>query len=304
MIDNPFIENSEIALQSVIPKKRLIDEYQSRFNIDVNGILGSVDSVELYKCKKSGYKFYYPFNITGDSQFYQKLQQLDYYYMPWKWEHQVCSGLIKEGDKVLEVGCGTGDFIRTICKKNQDIQVVGLELNESCVVAERNYKIINKTIEDFSADNVGQFDLVCTFQVLEHIAFVNSFLKAQIKCVKKDGLLVISVPNNGGFLKNEKFEVLNMPPHHMGLWDEESLRMIGSHFNLELIKVEFEPLQEYHFDWYLDLMVKKMVGDYIGSYFVKVINFVRLRFLIKKIIKSRAHKIQGHSILIVLKKNN
>jgi hypothetical protein len=31
MIDNPFIENSEIALQSVIPKKRLIDEYQKSF---------------------------------------------------------------------------------------------------------------------------------------------------------------------------------------------------------------------------------------------------------------------------------
>jgi hypothetical protein len=82
MITNPFIEDSEVEFQNTISKERLIDEYKIGFNIDLNEILSSTDSIGLHKCKKSGYKLFYPFNITGDSKFYEKLQENDWYYMP------------------------------------------------------------------------------------------------------------------------------------------------------------------------------------------------------------------------------
>jgi 2-polyprenyl-3-methyl-5-hydroxy-6-metoxy-1,4-benzoquinol methylase len=303
VITNPFIDNSEVEYQRAISKKRLIKLYKNYFNIDINEILTSTDTIELYRCKKSGYKFFYPFNITGDSNFYEKLQEFDWYYMPWKWEHQVCKELIKEGDKILEVGCGKGDFIKNICRQYKNIQCTGLELNESSITSDEKYRIFNTSIEDYSFANKNQFDLVCSFQVLEHVPRVKSFLQAKIKCLKENGLLVISVPNNDSFIKLDKFNILNMPPHHMGLWTEESLKMIGMHFNLELVKVGYEPLQEYHFDYYIDLMVKNVLGKYASKLFLKGIQLFNLKRNIKKYIKNRVNKIRGQTVLIVFKKN-
>lgn len=304
MIKNPFIENSSVEYQSKIPKKRLINEYKTRFNIDISEIFSSTNSIELYKCKKSCYKFYVPFNIAGNSEFYEKLQKLDWYYMPWKWEHQICDELISEGNKILEIGSGKGDFLRTIYKKHKDIQCVGLELNESSVTSENNIEIINRRIEDYCVDNEGYFDLVCSFQVLEHIPNVNSFLKSSIKCLKNNGLLAISVPNNDSFIKHDSFNILNMPPHHMGLWKRESLKMIADQFNLELLKIEYEPLQDYHFNWYLDIMITKWFGKHVAKHVIKLIKLTSIRKMLINYIQNRANKIRGHTIMIILRKTS
>jgi len=41
-----------------------------------------------------------------------------------------------------------------------------------------------------------------------------------------------------------------MPPHHMGLWNEEVFKNIAKVFNLKFVKVHFEPLQEYHKEYF------------------------------------------------------
>lgn len=302
MIKNPFIEDSEIEFQTVISKKRLIEEYKKNLDIDINEIVSSIDRIELIKCKKSGYKFFHPFHIGGDSKFYEKLQEFDWYYMPWKWEHEVCSNLINEGNKILEVGCGTGDFLEKIGNQYQNIQCIGLELNENSIVSRKKYKILNRKIEDYSIENEGRFDIVCSFQVLEHISAVNSFLSGKIRCLKENGLLVICVPNNDSFIKEAKFNYMNMPPHHMGLWTEKSLKMIGDEFNLEFVKVEYEPLQEHHFDWYIKVKIEKAFGEYVGKYILEIFRRIKLNKSLRKYIENRASKIHGHSILIVFKK--
>lgn len=304
MITSPFIENAPVVLEKNISKQGLISSYQRRFKIDITELLSSADTIRLYRCSQSGYQFYYPFTITGNSQFYEQLQENEWYYMPWKWEHEICEHSLKPGDKLLEVGCGSGAFLKQIGKKHKNIQCVGLELNESSVYKEDNIEIINDSIEHYAEENKNKFDIVCSFQVLEHIPSVKSFLQAQIQTLKKDGLLVISVPNNKSFIRYENFNILNMPPHHMGLWNEQSLRKIGEYFGLQFIDMAFEPLQDYHFQWYTDLMIREKMGKYLSKIALKSIKQLNLRKFINKQLKSRALKIKGHSILIVFKKTS
>ena len=86
---------------------------------------------------------------------------------------------------------------------------------------------------------------------------MDRFLGNQIKCIKPGGYLVVSVPNNEGFIKDD-FNLLNVPPHHMGLWEEHSLRRTGDLFGLKHVATHFEPLQDYHRGYFLGVLQKKL----------------------------------------------
>ena len=48
-----------------------------------------------------------PPTLRGQSTFYEALQRYPWYYVPWKWEHEIAKSYLKDGDQVLEVGCGS-----------------------------------------------------------------------------------------------------------------------------------------------------------------------------------------------------
>jgi 2-polyprenyl-3-methyl-5-hydroxy-6-metoxy-1,4-benzoquinol methylase len=292
---------SDAILESTIPVKKLEIGYKKHFKIDVKKYFADLEHVEIYKCRETGYRFYYPFSISGDSDFYIHFQKFDWYYMPWKWEHEACLSLIKPENKILEVGCGQGSFLKKIYELKGAI-CVGLELNESATISRSSIKIENITIENYSSDNKEQFDIVCSFQVLEHISDVNSFIKSQIACLKKGGSFIISVPNNESFLLKSKNLFLNMPPHHMGLWGEESLRSLENYHDIKLTKILYEPLQSYHFDWYIQATTNKYFGRLPGKIIIKSMRICRLKNIIHKYLTRKANSIRGHSIMAVYEK--
>jgi len=302
MNNNPFLVNSPVIYQKDISKDFLIRKYLEKYCLDIRPLLSSTEKISVYKCLKTGYCFYYPFEITGDSKFYEKLQSNEWYYMPWKWEHQVCQKYIKSHFKILEIGCGKGDFLKKVSLQFENTQCYGLELNKSSVYNDDRICINNLTLEEFSEANQEVFDIVCSFQVLEHIPAVKDFLSANIKCLKNNGLLVISVPNNNSFIKYDRNNVLNMPPHHMGLWTAESLLKIGEAFNLDLVEIVYEPLQPYHFNWYINVILKYFTGKYPAKVLIKAIDFFKIRKGIKHYLQARSNKIRGHSVLIAYRK--
>ena len=302
MVLSPVTGKPEISLEYNIPVSEIINGWKnSSMKIDVTDILSSTDTVKVYKCLRTGYRFYYPFDIAGDGTFYEQLQENDWYYMPWKWEHNICADLISENDKVLEVGCGQGAFIKKISAKKK-AYCVGLELNKSAVMKTDLFQIRNETVEEFQERHTEMFDLVCSFQVLEHISQVNSFIEAQINLLKPGGLLVIGVPNNNSFLNMGKLELLNLPPHHMGLWDEKSLLELGEWFSLKLRSVHFEPLQPHHFDYYFRLKAEKFFGKNLYTTLVRRLYKYGLKHMYRSYIAQRAESITGHTILTVFQK--
>ena len=212
MVVSPITGNSNVTFEYDIPVQYIIDGWKKgELKIDVSKTFKDLSKIEVYKCNETGLRFYAPANVAGDSRFYERLQETDWYYMPWKWEHQLTAKFIKPNDKILEVGCGRGDFIKRIANENQ-VECVGLELNESVATEKGPVKIYNRYIEDYGSEHPGKFDLVCSFQVLEHIPSVGSFMEGQINALKEGGLLIIGVPNNDAFIKYNKMELLNMPP--------------------------------------------------------------------------------------------
>lgn len=284
-----------------ISTQAIIKTYIENFNFDATYLLGKYEKILLCICLDTNYKFYHPFDISGDSEFYEFFQKFDWYYMPWKWEHEVTMDFITEGMSVLEIGCAKGDFIKSIIEKVPNVEVEGIELNIEAAKQAVNsgLKVHLNTIQDYSRTNLNRFDVVCSFQVLEHISDPKSFIATALDTLKPGGKFVVCVPNNDSFIKHDDGGVLNFPPHHMGLWGESSLRNLTKIFPLSDCKLIFEPLQKYHYNWFVFLNIQKTVkSKFLTKILFRIVNLTKINnFIIRK-----ADTSKGHSIIAEFKK--
>jgi 2-polyprenyl-3-methyl-5-hydroxy-6-metoxy-1,4-benzoquinol methylase len=296
---SPITDKNDVELIEHIDVNHLASLYKKDLGTEVRHFFKDLDQISVYECLESGYRFYYPFFLSGDSAFYESLQRFDWYYMDEKWEHQQMLGFDMTGKKILEVGCGSGSFVKAL-KDRFNADVTGLELNAKTVATAREMgiNVLKESVQDHADGHEAIYDHVCSFQVLEHIADPVSFMKAQVRCLKKGGLLIVSVPNNDSFIKYER-NILNMPPHHMGLWTESSLIFLGKSLGLKIAKVLREPLQPYHVKAYSYNFIHHRIK---APVLLKIMDRTGLYQLIASMIRLFRKRITGHSILMVYQK--
>jgi len=127
--------------------------------------------------------------------------------------------------KVLEIGCGVGNFAHNLSRKNE---YWGVEQDEnSAQLAKRHIDHVLSGAYDIQRDQIPEnyFDLIICNDVLEHIEHYGEFLE-DLKCkLTKRGAIVMSVPNVR-FLPN-LFELMVMKDwryREAGILDKTHLR--------------------------------------------------------------------------------
>jgi 2-polyprenyl-3-methyl-5-hydroxy-6-metoxy-1,4-benzoquinol methylase len=100
--------------------------------------------------------------------------------------------------ELLEVGCGSGDFSKSIKDKLPDLIVWGIEPSE--VAADQASRKLDHVIcGSFEADlpelEGRQFDCIVFNDVLEHLPDPGTVLKDCRKYLTSDGCIVASIPN-------------------------------------------------------------------------------------------------------------
>lgn len=243
---SPITGDSLCIIEEEFDSNEIIDLYLTNLNIDVKRFFLNIPVINICRCQETGYRFYYPFQAVGDGLFYEQLQKRGQkygsgYYREGTFDHKLSLGYLEEGDNVLEIGCGEGVFMKLLAKKRNIIST-GLELNSYTVekCKSENLNVHNKLIEDFALTHKSYFDKVCSFQVLEHVCSIKSFIESSLNVLKKGGLLIISVPNCEPYsMRHDKFSTLNLPPHHMGLWNKEIFQNLTKIFPIEIIEVGF-----------------------------------------------------------------
>jgi 2-polyprenyl-3-methyl-5-hydroxy-6-metoxy-1,4-benzoquinol methylase len=215
--------------------------------IDISTEFGAVEQISLFHCLDSDLRFFYP-PITGSARFYSELQKYEWYYLDMKEEYRLAVQLIKEEDRVLEVGCGKGAFAKLLSVR----EYRGLELNPDAIAMARNdgFSVLGELVQLHAMNYKGQYDVVCAFQVLEHIQHLREFIDSCIQCLKPGGLLIFSVPCADSFASIIPNFYLDMPPHHVSRWSDHSLTGLANIFDLELVTVHHEQLQLLHRDSY------------------------------------------------------
>lgn len=295
---NCLLCNSEqVTLVGTSPAKKLIAEWRVRYNIDIAPELGKHERIDMYQCQTCYLQFFPP-ELAGSNQLYTQLQRFDWYYMPRKWEHDAAVRDMRRGDRVLEVGCGVGDFVERMHVEEQ-LDASGIELNPTAVDDARKLgrSVSLKNVKDMAREQRGRFDVVCSFQVLEHIPDPARFINACINLLNPAGRLLISLPDSSGFIRLEDNDLLNQPPHHVSRWSKRVLECLPQYFPLRLCKILYEPLASYHLDWYAKLQLNRL--PYVRFLTRNVHGFVH-KLLLPMVQQTgwyrflRGHTIYGH----------
>jgi cyclopropane fatty-acyl-phospholipid synthase-like methyltransferase len=247
---SPVTGQAGTSLTRKIAVKKITEVYQ-KDGMEVGIFFRDLEEIEIRCCNVTGYRYYYPFDIFGDAVFYEQLQNNHQTYYPRnKWEHLKAIQFIKPAEHILEVGCGTGHFLDLI--QQAGASCVGLEFNKKAIAeaTQRGFRVHNEFLMDHAARHEKVYDVVASFQVLEHIPDVKDYFDSARRCLKPGGRLIIGVPNSNPYLfRHDLLHTLNLPPHHAGLWNKETFEKVANYFELDIIQIQNEPLIQYK-QWY------------------------------------------------------
>lgn len=247
---SPLTGKHTAWLERIIPVHNITRLYTNLYSITVSPYFGNAKEVHQFRCAQTGFSFYRPETATGDGAFYEALQRLPWYYGQLHWEHQQAITLLrnKPPGRLLEIGCGDGLFLKEIGKVLPWIRYEGLEINTNAAAnaTAQGITVHSASLFEFAERHSSEYDFVCSFQVMEHIADIRLALKASIQLLKPGGTLLISVPNNDSYLGYDYENPLNLPPHHINRWNTQSLKSLTRLFPLHLKEVWFEPLRSEH----------------------------------------------------------
>lgn len=300
--------SKDIKLLEKLNVKDIASIYKIGFGFKPSQLKKNTE-LQLMQCNKCKIKYFNPM-IVGDDKFYNKLQKYNWYYLSDKYEYDYASNFVGKSDVVLDVGCGSGQFAEKINPK----RYVGLEYSRKAIedANKDNLEVYSESIEIHSRKHPKFYDVVCAFQVLEHVPNPRDFIKSCIRTLKKNGKLIFSIPNDETFVGITANAVLNMPPHHQTRWCTKTMQLIAEEFNIKLLDINYEPLSDLHKTWYLRVIVANAICKRLGIS-AKSVDTRKGYFLINSIshalatlllpgLEEVSDAIKGHSLTVVYEK--
>jgi SAM-dependent methyltransferase len=218
-----------------------------------------------------------------------------------KWEYDAALRYLDIDQRVIEIGCGAGDFIAQM--RDKGIIAEGIELNPSAVASarSRNLPVHQQDLQNAAIQNPSGYDVVCAFQVLEHISQPFEFLSWCCDLLKPGGQLIIAVPNSDSMFKHT-FDILDLPPHHLTKWSRLSLENLPNLFPIRLREIFQSPLEDYHIETYVNSLAIALSGMRHARNFF----FSRAQRVLVGLIRYTGMRrfLVGHTILAIYTKSN
>lgn len=141
--------------------------------------------------------------------------------------------------KVLDIGCGVGDFLHTA--EMHGWECTGVEPSEDArVIAQK--RMHGRIISSEDLENIpeGYFDLITMWHVLEHVDDLKWQVEQLRRLIKPKGRIVIALPNyksyDGQYYK-ELWAAYDVP-RHLNHFSKTTLTKIFKASGLELVKMD------------------------------------------------------------------
>jgi len=140
---------------------------------------------------------------------------------------------------LLDVGAGNGYFVH-VAQRDLGLAATGIEISATAVKFSEDVLGVKLICGD-AADHTGQYDIVTSFNVIEHVQKPEDHLADLLRLTKTGGYVVITTPNPSCIqrrvvgLKNWK---MICPPHHINLFTMKALTAMTKSADLEIVAHE------------------------------------------------------------------
>jgi Methyltransferase domain. len=202
----------------------------------------------VVRCEACEFCFSQPF-IAGDARFYELAYSDPVGYPTWKWEFEVTRDALVAVDHsrhtLLEVGAGDGAFIKSIA--DDIIPTANITCTEyskygMTQLGALGVRCLSVDVRALSGrDCPDGFDVVCMFQVLEHMDRLDVLFEKLRSLMKPGASLFIATPNPRLIEFNELHgALLDMPPNHVGRWNRRCLEEMGRRFRFDVVDHRIE----------------------------------------------------------------
>lgn len=186
---------------------------------------------------------------------------------------------IKNG-KLLDIGCSTGGYLQLM--NDEGWEIYGLEMNKKCVTyIKKNIKNVN--VFEGHVENTSLkknfFDVINCSMVLEHLYNPKKSLSQIHKSLKKNGQLIISVPNFNGleFKLFGRYCYALQVPQHLNHFTENTLRLILNDKGFKINKIIYQNLDK---DFLASLRIWKKSKLLEVIFYNKIFRFCILKIFI------------------------
>jgi SAM-dependent methyltransferase len=186
----------------------------------------------------------------------------------------ICRAAGMDRGKLLDIGSGTGHFL-AMMKKN-GWSVTGIEVNEKArEYSKENFGLDVKTGLDNSVIESGPFDVITLWHVLEHFQNPFSYMNEISKLLKKEGILVIALPNSqsSDALYYGEFWAAWDVPRHLWHFTPDVFKRFAQNYGYTVKSMKPLPLDVF----YISFLSEKYKGS--RTPFLKGL-FIGLRFLL------------------------
>jgi 2-polyprenyl-3-methyl-5-hydroxy-6-metoxy-1,4-benzoquinol methylase len=142
-----------------------------------------------------------------------------------------------DGKKVLDIGCGTGDFLAMAKKYKWEIAGVEPDVQARNIAKEKTGIEIheNNWLESIEENT---FDAITLWHVLEHVPDVEAQIALLKKIIKPSGTIFVAVPNfkSHDAKHYKQFWAAYDVPRHLWHFSQKSIKLLFEKQHLEVVK--------------------------------------------------------------------
>ena len=188
------------------------------------------------------------------------------------YKRNILSKVTFENAKVLDYGCGAGEFLKHI---ENDVETFGFEPSDAARNFAKQKTTKTKFVENLNEIENESLDVITLWHVFEHIENQSETLSLFYQKLKTNGYLIIAVPNHTSYDAKyyKEFWAAYDVPRHLWHFSKTAIEKLFDKQNMNL-----EDIKPMWFDsFYVSLLSEKYKSgkmNFISGFFIGLISNV------------------------------